>query len=186
MSKTLGCLFVIVLSISLRCAPQDLNGIGDDPGMKRFEAVWDLAPEQYKGELRQPAFLQPGNECAPPKAKSPRLGDAPAAIDPASPASADEWETVSKSVARLGLCVYRAYPSQSSTPSCPFYLIYTDGCLTQTAPLENTALPRLLYFTTTDGCLTQSVSLENPPLPPPLSCLSISPHHMFACPRVCL
>ena len=94
---------MIVLSISLSCAPQGRNGSLDDPATKLFKVVWDLEPEQYKGELRQPDFLQLGNECAPPKAKSPRLGDAPpAAIDPASPASADQWEKVSKCVAWLG------------------------------------------------------------------------------------
>ena len=96
MSNTLGW---IVLSISHCCTPQGKNVTEDECGALQAmfgDASWELAADEYKGDLVQPEFPERQGACLP---QTTPQASKPAQIDPEGPASDQQWARISQSVA---------------------------------------------------------------------------------------
>ena len=96
MSNTLGCLCDCVVYFSLLHPPQGKNVTGEefDALQSSFGDVsWEMACDEYKNDLAQPAFL-----AAPPAAQPPAQPEPPA-TDPEAPASDHQWKKIDQSVA---------------------------------------------------------------------------------------
>ena len=60
------------------------------------DVSWELAAEEYRGDLTQPVFAELQDACLP---QTTPQAPQPAQIDPEGPASDQQWAEVSKSVA---------------------------------------------------------------------------------------
>ena len=87
------CLFLIV------APPQGKNVTEDECAALQSqlgEATWELATDEYLGDLVQPAFLEIEASCSP---RTTPQAPAPAQIDPEGPANDQQWAKISQSVA---------------------------------------------------------------------------------------